>query len=88
MRVYHGERAIGAGTIAQAIMDCGLALVRRVTIFDVYRGKPIANGLKSVALSITYHSEEQTLDDAIVSQAHGQIVELIRTCFDGQLREI
>ena len=79
---------VGAGTIAQAIMDCGFALVRRVTIFDVYRGKPIADGLKSVALSITYHSEEQTLDDAIVGQVHGQIVELIRTRFDGQLREI
>jgi phenylalanyl-tRNA synthetase beta chain len=80
--------AIGAGTIVQAIMDSGFALVNRVRIFDIYRGKPIADGLKSVALSITYHSEEQTLDDTIVGQVHGQIIELIQARFNGQLREV
>ncbi len=79
---------IGAGDIVSAIMAQGLALVSRVEIFDVYRGKPIADGMKSVALSITYHSEEQTLDDNSVGQVQGQVIDLIRSRFDGHLREV
>ena len=79
---------VGAGSIVEAIMASGLALVSRVEIFDVYRGKPIADGQKSVALSITYHSDEQTLDDKSVGHIHGQVLDLIRARFDGQLREV
>ncbi|MDP2106445.1 MAG: phenylalanine--tRNA ligase subunit beta, partial [Desulfobulbaceae bacterium] len=79
---------VGAGKIAASIMDNNFPLVRRVEIFDVYRGKPIAEGMKSVALSITYHSEEQTLDDGAVGKVHNAIMEFIRTRFDGQLREL
>lgn len=79
---------VGAGDIVRAIMEQGLELVSRVEIFDVYRGKPIAEGLKSVALSITYHSEEQTLDDTTVGQVQAEVLELIRSRFDGHLREV
>ncbi len=80
--------AVGAGTIVEAIMASNLSLVSSVQIFDVYRGQPIADGLKSVALSITYHSDEQTLDDKTVGHIHGQIIDLICTRFNGQLREV
>jgi phenylalanyl-tRNA synthetase beta chain len=79
---------VGAGSIVNAIMAQGLPLVSRVEIFDVYRGKPIADGLKSVALSITYHSEEQTLEDTTVTQVQGQLIDMIRSRFDGHLREV
>lgn len=79
---------IGAGSIVEAIMTSNFPLVSRVQIFDVYRGEPIADGLKSVALSITYHSDEQTLDDKAVGHVHGQLIDLIRSRFNGQLREV
>ena len=79
--------AVGAGEIVNAIMSSDLPLVSRVEIFDVYRGKPVAHGKKSVALSITYHSEEQTLDDNIVGQVHNQVIQLVASRYDGQLRE-
>lgn len=79
---------VGAGAMVEAIMASGLPLLSRVEIFDVYRGKTIADGRKSVALSITYHSDEQTLDDKSVGHVHGQVIELIRARFDGQLREV
>ncbi|MDD5759177.1 MAG: phenylalanine--tRNA ligase subunit beta [Desulfobulbaceae bacterium] len=78
----------GAGTILQAIMAKNFPLVDHVEIFDVYRGQNISAGMKSVALSITYHSDEKTLDDKVVGHVHEQVVELICTLFKGQLREV
>lgn len=82
------SEAIGAGAIVESIMESEFPLIDRVEIFDVYRGQPIADGMKSVALSITYHSDEQTLDDTTVGHIHGQVIDLVRTRFNGQLREV
>lgn len=79
---------IGAGAIVQAIMEKNFPLLDHIEIFDVYRGKNISAGMKSVALSITYHSDEKTLDDKTVGHIHEQVVDLICTLFKGQLREV
>jgi len=79
---------VGAGAMADAIVEHRFPLVNRVEVFDVYRGKPIADGKKSVALSITYHSDEQTLDDSTVGKVHAAIIDFICLQFDGQLREM
>jgi phenylalanyl-tRNA synthetase beta subunit len=41
-----------------------------------------------VALSITYHSDEQTLDDEKVGSIHKLIIDLVAAKFDGKLREM
>lgn len=79
---------VGAGTMVEAIMAKAFPFISDVQIFDIYRGQPIADGLKSIALSITYHSDEQTLDDKTVGQIHGQVIALIGTLFNGQLRDL
>lgn len=79
---------VGAGAIVEAITAQAFPLIHHVEIFDVYRGQTIAEGMKSVALSITYHSDEQTLDDKAVGHIHEQVIDLIRTRFNGLLREV
>jgi phenylalanyl-tRNA synthetase beta chain len=79
---------IGAGLIAKEIIANEFPLISNVQIFDIYRGQNIAEDMKSIALSITYHSDEQTLDDKAVGHIHGQVVELICSRFSGQLREV
>ena len=80
--------SVGAGNITSSILAESFPLVKDAEIFDVYRGKPIDEGYKSVALSITYHSDEQTLDDDTVSKVHEKVIKLIVDKFDGQLREV
>jgi len=58
-----------------------------VDIFDVYSGKPIENGMKSVALSVTYRSAKKTLDDVTVDNIHEKIVQYLMTEFGGRYRE-
>ena len=79
--------SVGAGTITDTILQEGLSLVTDAEIFDVYSGKPIEEGCKSVALSITYHSDDQTLDDEKVGIVHQKIIKLVAAKFDGRLRE-
>lgn len=44
-------------------------------LFDVYRGKGVAEGKKSLALRVRYRSAEKTLTDEEVNQLHGTLVE-------------
>ena len=79
---------VGAGEIVQAIMTLGSPLIEQAELFDVFRGDAISQGMKSVAITVTYRSSEQTLDDETVGRQHLKIIEMIVHRFDGQLREV
>ncbi|HEB49505.1 MAG TPA: phenylalanine--tRNA ligase subunit beta [Desulfobulbus sp.] len=78
---------VPAGDLLQATLDQKERFVESVDIFDVYRGKPIADGMKSVALTVTYRSPEQTLDDETVDRIHQKIVNSLMATFGARYRE-
>ncbi|MCF6290646.1 MAG: phenylalanine--tRNA ligase subunit beta [Desulfobacterales bacterium] len=78
---------VAAGDMVQLIRECDEPLVEQAELFDIYRGKPIEPGMKSVALTITYRSGEQTLDDETVDVVHQRIIKKLVTEFKGRLRE-
>jgi phenylalanyl-tRNA synthetase beta chain len=47
-------------------------------LFDVFRGRNVPEGRKSVAYSFTYRHSERTLTDAEVNEAHDKLVEQFR----------
>ncbi len=66
------DNATPASDLVTAINKADKNLLRGVTIFDVYAGKGIAEGKKSIALSVTLQADDRTLTDAeieAVSQA-------------------
>ncbi|MCF6185879.1 MAG: phenylalanine--tRNA ligase subunit beta [Desulfobulbaceae bacterium] len=78
---------VPAGELLQAIRNHKAEHVESVDIFDVYSGKPIEAGMKSVALSVTYRSTKKTLDDVTVDRIHEKIVNSLMTGFGGRYRE-
>ena len=82
------EDGVKAGEMLAAIEAAGESLVEKAEIFDVYRGKPIAKGSKSVALTVTYRSAEHTLDDETVGKVHKKLTDMILSRFHGKLREV
>ncbi len=76
-----------AGDLLEDILAHRLQHVVYADIFDVYSGKPIDDGMKSVALTVTYRSNEGTLDDATVDGLHEQIVNSLMSRFGGRYRE-
>ncbi|MFZ5967985.1 MAG: phenylalanine--tRNA ligase subunit beta [Bacillota bacterium] len=73
--------------IEDIIWDNGGSILQGVKLFDVYKGKQIAQGYKSVAYSLTYRAEDRTLTDEEVSKVHQKIVENLGQKLDAQLRE-
>ena len=69
------------------INGCGEKLIECVEIFDIFQGKNIEAGKKSVAISITYRALDRTLDDETVGMVHQKIIEMMISRFSGQLRE-
>ncbi|XCN72977.1 MAG: phenylalanine--tRNA ligase subunit beta [Candidatus Electrothrix aestuarii] len=78
---------VAAGDLLHEIRSHEKQHVVYADIFDVYSGKPIEEGMKSVALTVTYRSEERTLDDATVDGFHEKIVNALMSRFGGRYRE-
>lgn len=61
-------------------------VLKEVVLFDVYSGKGIESGKKSLALRATFQSQDKTLTDDEVEQLVNNTLELLSDKFDAQLR--
>jgi phenylalanyl-tRNA synthetase beta chain len=65
-----------AANVEAAIRKAGGALLKEVSLFDVYRGTPIPAGQKSLAYALTYQTDEKTLTDDEVKKLRKKIIAL------------
>ncbi|MGI6657486.1 MAG: phenylalanine--tRNA ligase subunit beta [Desulfobulbus sp.] len=78
---------VPAGNLLAAVKSQQQKYLESVEIFDVYRGKPIPAGQKSVSLAFVYRSEQGTLEDQTVDKAHNKIVTSLMADFQARYRE-
>ncbi len=69
------DRAQQANEIIENILSKKEKLVEKAVLFDVYEGKPIKEGKKSVSFRIIYRSWEKTLEDESVNSIHKMLVD-------------
>ncbi len=81
-------QSVAAADIVKFITDRKEKDVESVELFDVYEGENVGIGFKSVAISVTYRSEKQTLKEKAVSKSHNRITDAVLSHFDGRLREV
>ncbi|MDY0390642.1 MAG: phenylalanine--tRNA ligase subunit beta [Desulfobulbus oligotrophicus] len=79
--------SVAAGALLTAIENKRQKYLESIQIFDVYQGKPIQTGFKSVALSLTYRSATATLDDQSVDKLHDKIIAFLMSEFNAAYRE-
>ena len=58
------DEALTVAALESCIRKAGGKLLRQVRLFDIYRGKGIAEGKKSLAFSLTLRADDRTLTDA------------------------
>lgn len=75
-----------AGDVLAAVKALGEPLLVDVQVFDVYVGKQLPPGRKSLGFGLTYMSRERTLTDREVDDAHSRIVSHLTKEFDAALR--
>jgi len=80
------DKETEVGRIAEAIEETGGELVEKLELFDVYTGKQIPDGKKSVAYSITLRSKERTLVDEDANRIVKDILDSLMDLFGAKLR--
>ena len=73
--------------VLQTVRKTKPANLEMVELFDVFRGKNVPEGQKSLAYAFTYRSLEKTLTDAEVNTAHLKIVEALKQNLGATVRE-
>jgi phenylalanyl-tRNA synthetase beta chain len=69
-----------------ALRAAGPACVRDVALFDVYQGKGMPEGQKSLAFRVVMQDTQRTLADVEVDAAIANLVAVVREKFGGDLR--
>ena len=81
------EESISAGTIVETIRACDEAKIRDIQLFDIYRGAGVAEGYKSVALSLTLQEYTQTLTDFEIDAIFSKVLEVLASKHNAKLRD-
>ncbi len=76
------------GRIEEVIKANGSALLESVKLFDVYRGKQVGEGKKSVAFALTYRDKAKTLTDEEVAAVHNEVLNALKEQLNAVLREM
>ncbi|MCA1435629.1 phenylalanine--tRNA ligase subunit beta [Bradyrhizobium sp. BRP20] len=80
------DRAVKAGDIVRAAQGVDKKLITGVNVFDIYEGKGIDDGKKSIAIAVTLQPREKTLTDQEIEAVATNIVAEVTKKTGGTLR--
>lgn len=80
------DEALPAADVEAAIRKSGGFLLKQVELFDVYQGKQVGEGKKSLAYHLTFQSPSKTLSDKEVGKNRKKIIKQLEKSFRATLR--
>ena len=80
------DEATTIAELTECITAAGGKLLRRVDLFDIYRGKGVAEGKKSVAFSLVLRADDRTLTDADSEGVTTKVLEALSSKLGAVLR--
>jgi phenylalanyl-tRNA synthetase beta chain len=81
------KEEILSADIIKTIKSIDEKLIKKVTLFDIFKGKQIGDGYKSLAYSVVFQAEDRTLIDQEVENIYKKIREQLITKFSAKIRE-
>ena len=60
--------------------------LENIVLFDVYSGKGIPQGKKSLAIRATYRALDRTMTDELIQNLHGKLIKALEKEFGAELR--
>ncbi|HUA65236.1 MAG TPA: phenylalanine--tRNA ligase subunit beta [Alphaproteobacteria bacterium] len=73
--------------VLQTVKQTKPVNLESVELFDIFRGKNVPDGQKSLAYAFIYRSAERTLTDAEVNTSHAKVLEAFKTQLHATIRE-
>ncbi len=80
------DESVTFADLRKAAFSVEKRILRRVTLFDVYRGDKIPAGKKQYAIGLTLQDTEKTLTDKYIEQVMAKIMNAYTTNFGASLR--
>jgi phenylalanyl-tRNA synthetase beta chain len=80
------DAKVKAGDLVRAAQNADRKLIASVTVFDVYEGKNIEAGKKSLAIAVTLQPREKTMTDQEIDAVAAKIVAEVSKRTGGVLR--
>jgi phenylalanyl-tRNA synthetase beta chain len=80
------DASVTADAVIKAAKTAERDLIERVDIFDVYEGKGVPEGSKSLAISVRLQPKDRTLTDAEIEAIAAKIVAAVTKATGGTLR--
>jgi phenylalanyl-tRNA synthetase beta chain len=80
------ERSVKAADLVRAAQSVDRKLITGITVFDVYEGKGIEPGKKSIAIAVTLQPRDKTMTDAEIEALAAKIVAEVGKRTGGVLR--
>ena len=78
--------AVTHDAVLQTVKQAKAPNLEAVELFDVFRGKNVPEGQKSLAYAFTYRGTDKTLTDADVNAAHAKVVDALKAQLQAELR--
>jgi phenylalanyl-tRNA synthetase beta chain len=72
--------------VQRAVKKAKVQQLDSVEVFDVFRGKHVPEGKKSVAYSFVYRDASKTLTDSEVNKAHDKLIAHLQTSLSAEIR--
>ena len=80
------DQSVEAITVVNAVQGAEKALIEEVRVFDEFIGGSLAEGLKSLAVTVRLQPKDATLKDADIEAVAAKIVEKVTKVTGGTLR--
>ncbi len=80
------DQAVSAKQVADGVRAIDSQLVREIVLFDVYQGKGVDPGKKSVAVGLILQDDDETLTDARIDSLMTRVVEHLQNELKATLR--
>ncbi|MEQ1635425.1 MAG: phenylalanine--tRNA ligase subunit beta [Methylococcales bacterium] len=81
------DDAVTANSLVACINNCAEPTLQEVCVFDIYRGKGVAKGNKSVALSLILQNSSQTLTESEIDVIFNRLLETLNVKLSARLRD-
>jgi phenylalanyl-tRNA synthetase beta chain len=81
------DESTQAAQVTEVVQQAAGKLAESVRIFDLYQGKQIQSGKKSLAVSISYRSNDRNLESEEVDRCQQKVVERLKSAFDAEIRD-
>ena len=81
------DRDVLASSLVETVKKAATRFLEAVEVFDIYEGKGVEEGRKSVAMSLTYLNREQTLTDEELQPVHQKVLVALEETHQAGLRK-